>query len=65
MKGYFEPVIPKVSLLGKRSLLRRITECQLAAALLQRRADLAKVGGKAVAADSSAQNLRIVFMRSL
>src|SRR5882757_5543622 len=46
MKGHFRPVIPKVSLHDRRSLIRKSTECRLAAASLQRGADLAKVAGK-------------------
>ena len=43
---YLWPIVPKVSLRDRRLSIRRITQCQLVARLFQRRADLAKIGGK-------------------
>ena len=46
MTGNLRPVALKVSLRDNQFLIRRITECERAAASLQRRADLAKVAGE-------------------
>ena len=46
MTGNLRPVALKVSLRDNQFLIRRITECERAAASLQRRADLAKIAGE-------------------